>query len=450
MVYLHRHKRRKATGMKRVFVKKLEEWHGKSVRKPLVIRGMRQTGKTWCAREFAKTFYKDAFLEVNFEISPQWQSVFDRDLDPVRICNELELISGQRLLGGKTLLFLDEIQLCPKALAALRYFYEQLPEVPVLAAGSLLDFALDDLPFPVGRVQFAELHPMTFAEYLEAVGNEPLAAVVRGDPKALPEAVHAKLLDEVRTYSLVGGLPECVKVRAEGGSLLDVREIQNDLIIAFEQDFAKYPERMEASTLREIWRAAVASAGRQIAYAALSRGHSGTTNKKALELLAKARLVKLSRAVSSAALPFDLDTAPRIKPYAGDIGLYQAMSGRPADEVLRERDLLNTYNGALAEQFVAQELAAAFGGDEPHWWKRDAKNAQAEVDFVVALDGRVQPIEVKSGAAGRLKSVHQLLKEAPSVLDAIVFSSVPFGELPAQRLKFRPIYYAGAVALRAQ
>lgn len=431
--------------MKRDFSRKLEEWHGKSVRKPLIIRGMRQTGKTWCVRNFAKTFYPGAFLEVNFEISPEWHSIFARDLNPVRICDELELMSGKRLRDGQTLLFLDEIQLCPKALAALRYFFEQLPNVPVLAAGSLLDFALEDLQFPVGRVQFAELHPMTFAEYLDAEGNAPLAAVVREPPKALPEAVHAKLLDEVRTYSIVGGLPECVKIRTEGGSLLDVREIQNDLIVAFEQDFAKYPQRMEASTLREIWRAAVASAGRKIAYAALSRGHSGITNKKALDLLAKARLLKLSRAVSSAALPFDLDTIPRIKPYAGDIGLYQAMSGRPADEILRERDLLKTYNGALAEQFVAQELAASFGGDEPHWWKRNAKNAQAEVDFMVALHGRVQPIEVKSGAAGRLKSLHQLLKEFPAVSDAIVFSSGPLGELPSQRLQFLPVYYAGAL-----
>ncbi|MBQ2629585.1 MAG: DUF4143 domain-containing protein [Kiritimatiellae bacterium] len=140
----------------------------------------------------------------------------------------------------------------------------------------------------------------------------------------------------------------------------------------------------------------------------------------------------------------------RIKPYAGDIGLLQAMSGRPADEVLRERDLLGIYNGALAEQFVAQELAASFGGDEPHWWKRDAKNAQAEVDFMVALNGRPLPVEVKSGAAGRLKSVHQLMKEYPTVYDAIVLSSAPFGELPEQRLRFIPIYYAGALARQGQ
>lgn len=431
--------------MKRDFAKVLMEWNGKSVRKPLLIRGMRQTGKTWCVREFAAECYKDGFLEVNFEFSSRWHSVFKGDLDPGRICDELELLSGRKIRDGKTLLFFDEIQLCPNALASLRYFREQMPDVPVVAAGSLLDFALDGIQFPVGRIQFAELHPMTFAEYLEATGNGPLADLLKGPPRALPEAVHEKLLDEVRSYSLVGGLPECVKARADGAGLLDVRSIQNDLIAAFEQDFAKYPEQMDASILREIWRSANASVGRQIAYAALSREHTGTTNKKALDLLSKARLIKISKAAASAAIPFDLDTTPRIKPFAGDIGLYQAMSGRPADEVLRQRDLLATYNGTLAEQFVAQELAASFGGAEPHWWKRDAKNAQAELDFMVALDGRAQPIEVKSGAAGRLKSLHQFLKETPEAPDAVVFSSAPFGEIPAQRLRFLPIYYAGTL-----
>ena len=433
--------------MKRNFEKILTQWHEKKVRKPLIVRGMRQTGKTWCVRAFAETYYKNQFLEINFEYSTEWNSIFERDLDPVRICEELELITSVRVRGGETLLFFDEIQLCPRALASLRFFYEKMPELPIIAAGSLLDFALDDIQFPVGRVQFAELHPMTFAEYLEATGKVQLAQLLQGSSRALPEAIHKKLLDELRTYAIVGGLPECVKSRAEGASLLDVRAVQNDLIAAFQQDFSKYPERMDAATLREIWRSANASTGRQISYASLSREHTGTTNKKALELLARARLVKLSRAVSSAALPFDLDVTPRIKPFAGDIGLYQAMSALPVDAILHEEDLLNTYNGALAEQFVAQELSAALGGNEPHWWKRDAKNAQAEVDFMVALNGRVLPIEVKSGPSGRLRSVHQLLREFPSVMDAVVFSSAPFGEIPEQRIRFIPIYFAGSVAL---
>lgn len=431
--------------MRRDFSKKLENWNNQPTRKPLIIRGMRQTGKTWCVRDFAKTFYKDALLEINFELSREWNQVFARNLDPTRICEELELISGRRLRDGKTLLFFDEVQLCPNALAALRFFYEQMPEIPVIAAGSFLDFALDDIQFPVGRVQFAELYPMTFAEYIGATGNIPLFEMLKSDAQRFPESIHAKLLEEVRMYTLVGGLPECVKTRVEGGSLLDVRSLQNDLIAAFEQDFSKYPQKMDAVILREIWRGTSASVGRQISYASLSREYTGTTNKKALGLLLRARLVRLSHAVASAVLPLDLDTVVRIKPYMGDIGLYQAMCGRPADEVLRERDILCTYNGSLAEQFVAQELAASLGGNEPHWWKRDARNAQAEVDFLVVRKGRVQPIEVKSGAAGRLKSVHQLMKEYPSVEDAIVFSSAPFGELPEQRLKFLPLYYAGSL-----
>ena len=433
--------------MLRDFAKILKEWHEKTNRKPLIIRGMRQIGKTWCVRDFAKSFYNKDFVEINFEYSRDWQGVFERDLNPVRICDELELMTGIRIKGGNTLLFFDEIQLCPKALASLRYFYEKMPEVPIIAAGSLLDFALEDIQFPVGRVQFAEMFPMTFSEYIEATGNEKLVEVLREKPQRLSDAVHKKLLDEVRVYTIVGGLPECVKCKVEGGSFLEVRSVQDDLITAFEQDFAKYPERMDATTLREIWQSANASVGRQLTYASLSREHTGTTNKKALELLVRARLLRLSRAVSTAAIPFDLDTVVRIKTFAGDIGLYQAMSGLPVNAVLHDEDLLNTYNGALAEQFVAQELAAALGGNEPHWWKRDAKNAQAEVDFMVALNGCVQPIEVKSGASGRLKSVHQLLREAPAVKDAIVFSSAPYGEIPEQRLKFIPIYYAGSIGL---
>ena len=432
--------------MERVFSATLDKWNIQPKRKPLIVRGMRQTGKTWCVRDFAKRSYGDNLLEVNFEFSDQWNAVFEKDANPKRILSELELVSGRRLQDGATLLFLDEIQLCPKALAALRFFYEMMPSIPVIAAGSLLDFALSDIQFPVGRVQFAELHPMTFSEFLRATENEALAELLDDRPKLLPEVVHAKLLDLVRRYSLVGGLPECVATWRDTGSFIVVRDVMKDLVAAFEQDFSKYPEKMDATTLRDVWRGATASVSHQIAYAALSREHSGATNKKALDLLAKARLMRLSKAASAGSLPFNLDVTPRIKPFSGDIGLYQFMSGRPVDDVIVDADLLGVYNGALAEQFVAQELAASFGGDEPHWWKRDAKNAQAEVDFMVALDGHVQPIEVKSGAAGRLKSIHQFLKEHPEANDAIVLSSAPYGEIPSQRIRFIPIYYAGSLA----
>lgn len=431
--------------MKRTFSKVLDDWYARAARKPLIVRGMRQTGKTWCIRDFAARHFGDRVVEINFELSRNWCDLFTRDLDAKRICNEIELIVGKHIGGGDVLLFFDEIQICPRAIAALRYFYELMPQVPVVTAGSLLDFALEEQEFPVGRVQFAELHPMSFAEYLEASGDERLAECLRGEPKELPDMVHRKLLDAVRDYSIVGGLPECVKIWCESRSYLSAREMQRDLIVAFEQDFGKYPKHMEPDTLRDVWRCANASTGRQIAYAALSRERTGVTNKKALELLCRARLIRVSKAVASAKLPFDLDVTPRIKPYASDIGLYQAMVGRPVEEALKAGDLLSVYNGALAEQFAAQELTASFGSEEPHWWKREAKNAQAEVDFVVARHGEVVPIEVKSGAAGSLKSMHRFLEEAPQVKAGIVLSSAQYGEITDQRLRFLPLYWAGSL-----
>ena len=214
--------------MKRDFLHTLDTWYAKSKRKPLIVRGMRQTGKTWCIRDFAKRVFGDNFVEINFEVSKKWGELFEQDLDPKRICNELELMVGKKLLGGEVLLFLDEIQLCPKALSALRYFYEMLPQIPVISAGSLLDFALKEGDFPVGRVQFAELYPMSFTEFLVAVGNEKLAETLSGPFVKFPDAVHTKLLEEVRAYSIVGGLPECVSVWSETRSYLNVRELQQD------------------------------------------------------------------------------------------------------------------------------------------------------------------------------------------------------------------------------
>ena len=162
-----------------------------------------------------------------------------------------------------------------------------------------------------------------------------------------------------------------------------------------------------------------------------------------------AALSEILRAVSAAAFPFDLDATPRVKPFAGDIGLYQARAGMPADEAVLAGDILSVYQGALAEQFVAQEFVAALGRDALHWWKRDAPNSTAEVDFVLGAEGAVQPVEVKAGAAGRLRSLHQLLKDHPSARDGAVLSSAPFGSLPEQRLRFVPIYFAGSFARTA-
>ena len=432
--------------MRRDFSKTLDDWAVAADRKPLVVRGMRQTGKTWCVRDFAARHFGERFCEVDFEFAADWRTVFDRDLDPVRICGELEALSGVEIVPGRTLLFFDEIQLCPRALESLRYFKERLPLLHVVAAGSLLDFALEEHPFPVGRVEFAELAPLSFAEFLDASGLPRLSEIVRGRPTALSGALHAKLLECVKEYCLVGGLPECVKKWCESHSYRAVRGIQNSLVVAFEQDFGKYPEKMDSATLNDVWRGANADVSRQVSWAGLSRDHAGATNKRAFSLLAKARLLHECRAVSAAAFPFDASATPRVKPFAGDIGLFQARAGMPADAAILTGDILGVHRGALAEQFVAQEIVAARGRGSLHWWKRDAPGSVAEVDFVIDSGGRVQPIEVKAGPGGRLRSLHQMMTDHPNVADGIVLSSASFGELPEQRLRFVPIYFAGSVA----
>ena len=432
--------------MRRDFSKKLDAWAIAGDRKPLVIRGMRQTGKTWCVRDFAARHFEGRFCEVDFEFAAEWRAVFDRDLDPVRICRELEALSGMEIVPGRTLLFFDEIQLCPRALESLRYFKEKMPLLHVVAAGSLLDFALEEHPFPVGRVDFADLAPLSFAEFLNATEQKRLSEIVRDVPAPLSWALHSRLLECVKEYCIVGGLPECVKKWSESRSYRDVRAIQNALVVAFEQDFGKYPEKMDSATLGDVWRSANADVSHQISWAALSRDHAGATNKRAFSLLAKARLLHECRAVSAAAFPFDASASQRLKPFAGDIGLFQARAGMPVDSAILSGDILGVYRGALAEQFVAQEIVAARGRDSLHWWKRDAPGSVAEVDFVISCNGRILPIEVKSGAGGRLRSLHQLLVDNPGVDAGLILSSAPFGELPEQKLRFVPIYFAGSVA----
>ncbi len=431
--------------MKRVFIEKLEQWKVSPLRKPLIVRGLRQTGKTWCLREFARTAFPGGLRLIDFELSRKWQSVFELDLNPKRILTELEILLGQPIRAGQTLLVFDEVQQCPRALASLRYFYEQMPELHVAAAGSLLDFALENISFPVGRVQFLDLYPMTFSEYLLATGYESMAGLLGATPCCVSPAIHDTLLQELRRYWMIGGMPKCVQTWLDTQSILDVRAEQNNLLSAFQQDFSKYTPRVDRHCLETVWENAAKAVGDQIAYSRLAQDYSGPTNKKAFQVLSTARLLRPVYAASADGLPLSCAATTRIKTILGDIGLLQSVCNRTATDEWAQQDLLAIYRGTLAEQFVGQELAASLLGDEPHWWKREARNSTAELDYLVELHNGIQPIEVKSGSGGSLKSLHQLLNDHPGCRDGIVFSCAPFAELPKQRLRFIPLYYAGSL-----
>lgn len=431
--------------MKRFITCKLAAWKAQVKRKPLIVRGARQVGKTWSIMEFGKQCFGGKVHLVDLEKHPDWHRIFERDLNAGRIVSELEILLNTAIVPGQDLLFFDEIQSCPRAITALRYFYEELPDLHLIAAGSLLEFAMRTVSFPVGRVQFITMFPMSFAEFLMAGGMEPAAEVVTHRPEKQPDSIHAKLLDELRRYFIVGGMPECVISHFQSGSLKRVSEVQAQLINAYREDFAKYAPQVDKRCLNDVFAAVAKSVGQQIKYSRLTEGFTHPTVKKAFDLLCMARVIQKVPAANPAGFPLGASVSERrFKALFLDIGLMQHVCRMPIDVEFAKTDLLAMYQGALAEQFVGQEVLAA-GQEELYYWAREAKGSSAEVDFLIVTNGRIFPVEVKSGPSGRLKSLHLLLRSCANCHTGYVFSGAPYAELPAQKIVFIPLYYAYAM-----
>jgi len=428
--------------MKRFITKELLLWQKHSNRKPLILRGARQVGKTWVVEDFGKNHFKGRVHKIDLEKRPDLYEIFDKNLDVKRIIAELELILGVTIEPDNDLLFFDEVQSCPRVLMALRYFYEEMPELHVIAAGSLLEFAIKDISFPVGRVQFMNMYPMTFAEYLIATGKEKAAETILSVPQELPDAVHQMLLDELRNYLFVGGMPECVAVYSQSGKFNSAFDVQAELVDSFRQDFSKYAQYSDKRCLNAVLINTAKSVGQQIKYARLTDSFSVPTIKKALDLLTLARVVNKVSSASPAGLPLGSTASEKkFKATLVDIGLMQFLCGMSISDEFKKSDLLAIYRGALAEQFVGQEILAA-GQRELYYWSRDTKSSTAEVDYLVSKEGKVVPIEVKSSASGRLKSMHLILKEYDNIPEGYVFSAAKYAKLPEQKLNFFPLYFA--------
>jgi predicted AAA+ superfamily ATPase len=433
--------------MKRDILQKLAEWKMRTPRQPLILRGARQVGKTWAVEQFGADAFAGNIVKIDFEKRRDLAPLFDGDLSPAKLLPQLEITASKRIVVGETLLFLDEIQACPRAITALRFFYEELPELHVVAAGSLLDFALEkDVAVPVGRVTYLPVTPMTFREFLLATGNTPAADALAQPPQKFAASIHRELLDALKTYFFVGGMPACVAVWARTRSLLEVAQVQDALLNSFRDDFAKYAGRADKTCLAAVLQNAARAAGGQISYTRLAENFSSATNHRAFDLLCRARLLRKIPAASPAALPLAASAnEKKFKCAFLDVGLLQRLCEVPVNAEIRQGDLLVVWRGQLAEQFVAQEIIAADttgAGGGPFYWAREARGSQAEVDFLTTNAGRVQPIEVKSGAAGSLKSLRLLLREFPNVADGVVLSCAEYAGLPEARLRFLPLYYA--------
>ena len=430
--------------MKRNIDEKLANWSKSQFRKPLLIRGGRQVGKTYSVCRFGEMHF-DLFLKLDFERDRSIHRIFQGDLSTEKLILDLEVHLNQRILPGKTLLFFDEIQECERALLSLRYFYEEKPELHIIAAGSMLEFSLGDISFPVGRLSFEWMRPMTFREFLTASGKEILAAHLPGlsDFRPVSETIHLKIIDQLKLYFLIGGMPEAVKRYCKTRSLKDIADVHGEIFQSYLQSLVKYNRRADIDSLDHLMRALPAHVGSQIKYTRLDPERRIEKTKKSLQILERALVFNRIKSSDASGLPLNVTASPKVmKPLFLDIGLMQYHCGINPLDVLQAPDLSRVYQGALAEQFVGQELLAAGGSEnfKLFYWSRAKKSSSAEVDYLYVQDGKIVPIEVKSGPAGKLKSLHIFLNERPHVDRGVVMSPAVFEKQYVDKLLFVPVY----------
>jgi len=413
-------------------------------RKPLLLRGARQVGKTWLIEKLAREQF-EFYLKIDFEENSEFISLFSNDLNPQKICSELELRTGIDIIAGKTLLFFDEIQICPRAIMALRYFYEKMPDLHVVAAGSLLEFAFSEISFPVGRIQSMEVHPMNFSEFLLASNYGKAAEICNNQISGVSASIHEFLLEQLRIYWLVGGMPECIKEYVNTKSLKKATEVQYEICETYRLDFNKYKPKTDINCLNAVFSTIAANVGQQIKYTGLAIDFTIPTIKKAYESLLLARIVKKVKSLSNIGIPLDVYASDKkFKNLFLDIGLMSRVMGIDYNEALTHKNLLAIYCGQLAEQFVGQEFAAATN-NQLYYWSRDAKNSNAEIDYLVIFEGMIYPVEVKDGPSGKLRSLH-LYRETYKPFYSVVFHAGQTGILENEKIVFLPIYFAGAFA----
>ena len=428
----------------KIYRDKLEElvkWKGKASRKPLLLNGARQVGKSWLVREFGESHFNGKVLTINFEKRRDIHTVFEKNLDVKRIILEIGLTTETKIAEGEILLFFDEIQECPNALMSLRYFYEEMPNLHLIAAGSLLDFAFSENPYPVGRVETLDLQPISFVEFLQARGRHATAHFIKtGELQNLESEILKNILEEeYHNYLIVGGMPECVSAFAQNSDYSEVQKIQDDLLYAYEQDFKKYRPQVSEDCLLDILSNATKFIGNQIIYTKLSERFTSPTVKKGLELLKTAHLLHTVENVSISGLPFT-SSGKQFKVFYLDIGLMVRKSGIDFRSIYFKNELNPAFQGAIAEQFVAQQLVA-HQGTKLKYWARTEGSASSELDFVIASEGKIIPIEVKAGKKGALKSLKYVLEKFHHIEKAIVYSNAHSGV--DGKIHFLPIWLAG-------
>lgn len=431
--------------MEREATEQLHEWKDKSDRKPLIIRGARQVGKTWLMKEFAAKAYTH-YAYVNFEDNEIVRTIFQKDFDIERILLALQVATNV-VIDTDTLIIFDEVQEAPRGITALKYFYEKAPQYHVIAAGSLLGIAMhENDSFPVGKVDFLDLYPLSFWEFLNAIGQKNLARLLKQRDWEMISVFHAKLQEYLRQYYYIGGMPEIVASFIANKDFSRVRQLQQNILDSYDRDFSKHAPITEVPRLRMVWKSIpsqLAKENRKFIYGLLKEGARAKEFELAIEWLIDAGLVyKISR-TKKGQLPLSAyEDFSAFKLFIVDIGLMCAMSNVPALAILEGNDLFTDFKGALTEQYVLQEMKNVKGLSIYYW---SADNSRGEIDFLLQHGTLVLPVEVKAEENLQSKSLKIFIDRNPE-LHGIRFSMSNYRE--QDWLTNYPLYSVASLFIR--
>lgn len=427
--------------MKRTVDYYLQEWKNRNNHKPLLLRGARQVGKTHVMRELGKSFPN--FIEINLESNAAARNIVEKDMDPQRIIRQLSELLQKDIIPGSTLLFFDEIQNTPQAITALRYFYETMPDLHVAAAGSLLDFAIEQVGLPVGRISTIYIYPMSFLEFLVALGHHKWAQLIieHNFDEPISEPLHEKLLNLVGEYLAIGGMPEAVNEWIKTKTSRAAKIVHSDLIYNYQQDFGKYAKNHQIKYLNLLFQKAIDQLANKFMYNRVGE-YKKRELEPALELLEKAGL--LYKVIKSAGQGIPIGAQANLDDFKIiflDTGLSQALL--KLDITPWFIDPINTFvnKGELVEAFVGQEILAysdPIAKETLFYWRRESRASQAEIDYLVQIKEQVVPIEVKAGQSKRIKSMQIFLDSHINCTYGLRFSADNYSSY--QKIISYPLY----------
>ena len=415
--------------MERLVFQKLIEWKDSTNRKPLILNGARQVGKTWLLEQLGNRYFdKVAYLVCRK--NQALKDVFSQDFDTERILRALRALSGVDITPGDTLIVLDEVQDIPEAIESLKYFCEDAPEYHIAVAGSLLRISLHkDVSYPVGKVDEINVYPLNFAEFLLAKGEEEAYNLLKEKDFSTANLIHEKYVDLLRQYYYVGGMPEAVKVFIETDGLQAVRNVQKALLNGYERDFSKHAPKDQVARIRLVWQtlpSQLFKENKKFIYGSLKHGARAKDFETAIQWLVDAGLVYKVPLCKEVKLPLKAYEDPSaFKLFTLDLGLLGAMVGTEAKQVLIKNEIFSEYKGGMTEQYVLEEMKS--NGEESIFYHKRDDGTRLEIDFMIQRDGKLLPIEVKAEGNVRANSLSSLLKQKPE-LHAFRYSMKPYIE----------------------